>query len=153
MRKLLKIAILCTAAHTIAGYLFRRQRRQFAGDRRHILVVQGGSQLRPSAEEISDAVVSVMMGGVVLDLRQTTLMRRPAHLDILCIMGGLELVVPEDWKVTIDVEPAMGGIRDARSGTVDPERPPDLVISGRVVMGGVDISSEMPGRRKHSLRP
>jgi hypothetical protein len=70
MGRLLTIVLVCAAAQTGAAYLFRRQRRRYAGDRRHILVVQGGSQLRPSGDEISDTVVSVMMGGVVLDLRE-----------------------------------------------------------------------------------
>lgn len=145
MSRLLKIAILGIAAHAGAAYLFRQQRSKYAGSRRHILVVQGGSQLRPSGDEIEDAVISVMMGGVVLDLRETDLSRRPARLDILAIMGGLELVIPQSWKVRIDVEPAMGGIRDTRTGRIDPERALDLVLSGRVILGGLDISSELPG--------
>jgi hypothetical protein len=150
MGRMLKIAILGIAAHAGAAYLFHQQRARHAGHRRHFLVVQGGAQLRPTGDEIQDAVVSVMMGGLVLDLRETDLSRRPARLDILALMGGLELVIPESWKVSIDVHPTMGGIRDARTGRIDPERPVDLVLSGRVVMGGLDISSKMPrdgGRR------
>jgi hypothetical protein len=147
MRRLLTIVIACAAAQTGAAYLFRRQRKRYAGDRRHILVTQGGSQLRPSGDEIGDAVVSVMMGGVLLDLRESQLTDRPAHLDILSIMGGVQLVVPGDWKVRIAVESTMAGIHDGRTGTVDPERQPDIVLSGRVVMSGLDISSEMPGNR------
>jgi hypothetical protein len=153
MRRLIKLALLFAAAHSAAAYVFRHERRRYAADRRHILVVQGGAQLRPSEDEIADAVVSVMMGGVMLDLRGTQLTQRPARLDVLCVMGGLELIVPEDWKVRIDVEPIMGGIRDARSGSVDPERAPDLVLSGRVIMGGIDISSEMPGQARGRLSP
>lgn len=98
-----------------------------------------------SGDEISDAVVSVMMGGLVPDLRHTKLTRRPAHLDILSVMGGVQLVVPAEWKLRIDVEPTMAGIRDGRTGSIDAERPPDLVLAGRVVMSGLEISSEMPG--------
>jgi hypothetical protein len=151
MGRLLKIAILGIAAHAGAAYLFRQQRARYAGHRRHFVVVQGGAQLRPTGEEIQDAVVSVMMGGLVLDLRETDLSRRPARLDILALMGGLELVIPESWKVSIDVHPTMGGVRDARAGRIDPERPIDLVLSGRVVMGGLDISSEMLGERRRRL--
>jgi hypothetical protein len=147
MRRLLRLVMVCVAAQAGTAYLFRRQRRRYAGDRHHILVVQGGSQVRPSEDEISDAVVSVMMGGVVLDLRETQLTRRPAHVDILSIMGGVQLVVPGDWNVRIDVEPTMAGIRDGRTGSIDPARPRDLVLSGQIVMSGLDISSEMPGKR------
>jgi hypothetical protein len=74
--------------------------------------------------------------------------RRPARLDVLVITGGLQLVVPAGWKLRIDVEPDMAGIRDARTGSVDGEREPDLVLSGRIVMGGLDISTELPGERR-----
>jgi hypothetical protein len=153
MGRLLKIAILGIAAHAGAAYLFRQQRTRYAGRRRHFVVVQGGAQLRPTGDEIQDAVVSVMMGGLVLDLRETELSRNPARLDILALMGGVELVIPESWKVSIDVHPTMGGIRDARAGRIDPERPVDLVLSGRVVMGGLDLSSTMPGDRDRRLMP
>jgi len=147
LRNLLTVAIVCTTAQAAATYLFRRQRRRYAGDRRHILVTQGGSQLRPAGDEISEAVVSVMMGGVILDLRDIELARRPAHLHVLSIMGGVQLIVPANWSVRIEVEPTMGGVRDRRTGSVDPERPPDIVVSGRVVMGGLDISNEWPPAR------
>jgi hypothetical protein len=152
MRRLLTIVIACAAAQTGAAYLFQRQRKRYAGGRRHILVTQGGSQLRPSGDEISDVVVSVMMGGVVLDLRDTELAQRPAHLDVLSIMGGVQLVVPRDWKVRIDVEPTMAGIHDGRTGRIDSERKPDLVVSGRLVMSGLEISSEIPGRWNRMTR-
>lgn len=151
MRRLLTIVIACAAAQTGAAYLFRRQRKRYAGARRHILVTQGGSQLRLAGDEISDVVVSVMMGGVVLDLRDTELTQRPAHLDVLSIMGGVQLVVPRDWKVRIDVEPTMAGIHDGRTGRIDAEREPDLVVSGRLVMSGLDVSGEMAVGRNRMI--
>jgi hypothetical protein len=66
-------------------------------------------------------------------------------------MGGVEVLVPEDWKVQLDVQPTMGGVQDRRTGTIAPDRPVDLVLTGRVVMGGIDVGHELPkkgpGRR------
>lgn len=144
MRRLLAIVMVGAAAHVVAARWFRHTRRAHAGSRPHVLVVQGGAQRRLSGDELTDAVVSVMMGGVVLDLRETELRTRPARLDVLCVMGGVDLVVPEDWKVQADVSVLMGGIHDGRTGPIDADRPPDLVVSGQVVMGGIDVSNEMP---------
>jgi hypothetical protein len=152
MRRLAAFAVAAAAAHAMAAYLFRRQRRRYAGDRRHILVVQGGAELRPTADELEDLVVSVMMGGVVLDLRETALTRRPARIDMAVVMGGLVLVLPQDWKVCLDVEPTMGGMRDGRAKRADGDRPVDLVVAGRVVMGGLEVSSEVPGERWRRAR-
>jgi hypothetical protein len=139
MRRIVTVVVVWAAAHTAAAWLFRRQRTRYAGGRRHVMVVQGGAELRLTGEEIRDAVVSVLMGGVTLDLRDAQLARRPAHLDILTVMGGTELVVPEDWRVQVDLDTMMGGVTDERTGRIDPARPVDLVLSGRVVMGGVEI--------------
>ncbi|HVL56755.1 MAG TPA: LiaF domain-containing protein [Burkholderiaceae bacterium] len=144
IRRLFAIAVLGAAAKIAALSMFRQQRIRYAGQRRHFLVTQGGAQLRPAPDEIADAVVSVMMGGIVLDLRDTRLAQRPARLDVLCVMGGIELIVPADWKLRIDVEPLMGGVNDARSGSIDAERPVDLIVSGRVVMGGVETRDAWP---------
>jgi hypothetical protein len=52
--------------------------------------------------------------------------------------------VPEDWKVDIDVQPLMAGVRDDRSGASELEdRPTDLVLTGLVIMGGFDVASNM----------
>jgi hypothetical protein len=67
-------------------------------------------------------------------------------------MGGVQLVVPRDWKVRIDVEPTMAGIHDGRTGRIDSERKADLVVSGRLVMSGLEISSEIPGRWNRMTR-
>ena len=147
-RRLVTAAVVGAAAQTGAIYLFRERRRRYAGERTHILVTQGGAHLRPAGEEIRDAVVSVLMGGVALDMRMTDLPRRPAHLDILAVMGGVTLVVPATWNVRIDVEPTMAGIIDGRPGTVDHGRPPDLLVSGRVVMGGLAVRNELPRGRE-----
>lgn len=144
MRRIVTVVLVWAAAHTAAACLFRRQRTRYAGTRRHFLVVQGGAELEPGGDEIGDAVVSVMMGGLTLDLRDAQLTRRPATLEILTVMGGVELVVPAEWRVRVDVDTMMGGVTDRRTPRPQPERPPDLILSGRVVMGGLEILSQMP---------
>lgn len=146
MKRLLKALLVFTAAHAAAGLVFRKRRRLYAGERKHFLVTQGGAQVRPTPNELRDAVISVMMGGLRLDLREVKLDVRPAHLDVLAVMGGVELLVPEDWRVQSDVEAVMGGVEDAREGPADPDRPVDLSLRGRVIMGGLEITSPPPAK-------
>jgi hypothetical protein len=147
MRRLATIAIGIAAAQTAAAVVFRQRRRRYAGARRHLLVVQGGMELRMSADEIEDLVVSVMMGGVLLDLRAANLTRRPAHIDVTAVMGGVMLVVPEGWKVRLEGEAVMGGVRYATRQSADVDQEPDLVVFARVVMGGLDVTDRMPGEK------
>lgn len=147
MRRLATIAIGITAAHATAAVVFRQRRRRYAGTRRHILVIQGGMELRLSGDEIEDLVVSVLMGGVLLDLRAANLTRRPAHVDVMAVMGGVMLVVPEGWKVRFEGEAMMGGVRYVTKPGVDGEPEPDLVVFARVVMAGLHVTNRMPGDR------
>jgi hypothetical protein len=132
------------AAHAAAIYLFRSTRTRYAGSRRHVLVTQGGTQLRASHREMDDAVVSVLMGGALLDYRQADFDHRPERIDALVIMGGLQVVVPPGWNVRVEADVTMGGIRDMRPDPPDGGRPADLVITGQVVMGGLEIRGELP---------
>jgi hypothetical protein len=63
-------------------------------------------------------------------------------------MGGVQLLVPADWKVQVDVKPVMGGVQDARTRGADPDRPVDLVLTGRVMLGGLEVASKAPRPRR-----
>jgi hypothetical protein len=39
-------------------------------------------------------------GGQVIDLRGAALAQEGAHLDARCVYGGLQVIVPETWRVT-----------------------------------------------------
>jgi hypothetical protein len=144
LRRVVIIAAAIGAAHAGAILLFRTTRARDAGSRRHVLVTQGGVQLRAPNREMDDAVVSLLMGGALLDYRQQGSDHRLRRIDALVIMGGLQVVVAPDWNVRVEADVTMGGIRDTRPESPDADRPADLVITGQVVMGGLEIRDEPP---------
>ncbi|MGE3511612.1 MAG: LiaF domain-containing protein, partial [Vicinamibacterales bacterium] len=88
------------------------------------------------------AAMTTVMGMTRLDLRRTTMAGTQATVDVLGVMGGVEIVVPPSWIVDVQTTAVMGGVRDRRS-----ERPPDdsaaprLVVRGVIVAGGLTIQS------------
>jgi hypothetical protein len=63
-----------------------------------------------------------------------------AEVEVLVIMGGLDVYVPEDWNVINDVQVVMGAVEDNRKIGVPPgDR--TLVLKGFVMMGGVEIKT------------
>ena len=146
LRRLVIATAAVGAAHAAAMYLFRSQRARYAGNRRHVLVTQGGTHLRASANEMDDAVISVLMGGALVDLRHLNPDPRRLRLDVLVVMGGFQVVVPSAWNVRVEADVAMGGIRDLRSDVLDAQRPVDVVITGRIVMGGLEVLDELDRR-------
>jgi len=128
----------------VGTFLFRQNRQKAAAGKKHFLVTLGGGEFRAAGDEFNEAVVSVMMGGAVVDLRNAGMGAMPRQLDVMALMGGVQVIVPEDWTVRMDVRPMMGGARDSRTGAAGRSGQPDLVISGRVIMGGVEVRSQTP---------
>lgn len=89
--------------------------------------------------------IIAMMGGVALDFREAIL---PAvvTIDVTCIMGGIEIVVPPGVRLEVDGGGIMGAFEESGYGGV-PIGPdaPVIHVSGWAVMGGVDAAIRYPG--------
>lgn len=78
-------------------------------------------------------------GGQRLDLREATLAAEGATLRARCVFGGLQVLVPETWRVEVRSLPVFGGVDD-RSAGADGEGPV-LTIDALCVFGGVSIAT------------
>ena len=97
-----------------------------------------GNVSKVDAQDFAGAEIAVIMGGVELDLRQAS-MNAPATLQVFVLMGGLDIKVPNDWSVTINAVPLLGGIEDKSVPPALAQK--RLVINGFVLMGGIDIKN------------
>ena len=82
--------------------------------------------------------ISATCGGVMLDLRHTTLPEGDTILNIDATCGGFTLKVPSDWKIVNQCSFVLGGITDKRFA-VEMDNTRRLIITGRCVMGGGSI--------------
>lgn len=89
--------------------------------------------------------VFALMGGIDLDFSEAVLPPGVTNVEFLCLMGGLDIIVPEGINVEVKGVPIMGGIDKKVSDEHYPGRP-TLRIHGLAVMGGVDI--KYPKRKK-----
>lgn len=93
-----------------------------------------------TSKEFRGGEISAIMGGCELDLREAEMAGEQAVLDINIIMGGVEMRVPMGWTVIVEATPIMGGVEDrtypAKEGTIK-----RLIITGTVIMGGVEIKN------------
>lgn len=100
--------------------------------------ILGGVERTCSTQDFQGGELTAIMGGVEIDLREASISNPPAVLEIFALWGGIQLKVPEDWSVSVETRPVMGGV-------VDKTRPPrggsdkKLVLTGYAVMGGVEI--------------
>ena len=100
--------------------------------------VLGGVERTCSSQDFKGGQLTAFMGGCEIDLREASIASGPAVIDIFVMWGGVELKVPEDWRVTTETQPILGGVVDrTRAPKGGSEK--SLVLKGSAIMGGVEV--------------
>jgi predicted membrane protein len=114
-----------------------------AGDsnsRINALAFLGGFKRSNDSQDFRGGEATAIMGGCEIDLRKASIKEGEAVLDLTAIMGGIEIWVPEDWKVTLSGVPLLGGFEDKTHPT-GVESNKSLIVKGYAIMGGVEIKN------------
>jgi predicted membrane protein len=101
-------------------------------------VLFGGVERRNSSQDFKGGEVTAILGGCELDLRGASIANGEAVIDVLTFWGGIDIKVPEDWTVSIESMPFMGGCEDKtrhEKGSAGKH----LIVKGYVIMGGLQI--------------
>jgi predicted membrane protein len=105
--------------------------------------VFSGGERQIVSENFRGGKVSAVFGGIELDLTKAKLAPGRNDLEISCVFGGATIIVPDNWYITIEVTPVLGGFSDTRK--LSPGRTVDstsqLVIKGAVIFGGGEVKS------------
>jgi hypothetical protein len=80
----------------------------------------------------------MFMGGGEIDMRDARFAEREVAIHIVAIMGGCEVIVPEDATVRVTGVGIMGAFDHSGSGGGSPDGPV-ITINGAAFMGGVDV--------------
>jgi predicted membrane protein len=96
----------------------------------------GGIDRRVHTQDFRGGEITAIMGGCRLDLRQAS-MQGEAVLNVFAMWGGIEIRVPDDWAVSMEGTPLLGGFSEKTSPA--PGHAKRLVIRGVALMGGVDV--------------
>jgi predicted membrane protein len=99
-----------------------------------------GSDRRVVTEDFRGGDVTAIMGGHDIDLRPARISGGSAVIDLLVVMGGVDLIVPEDWRVSVEGLALMGAIEDHTRPPVGEPRG-TVVLKGLVFMGGVEVKN------------
>ena len=97
--------------------------------------------------------VRVLMGGAVLDLREARFAPGVTEIDVLAIMGGVEVLVPPGVRVECSGAAVMGGFSaDTRDVPDAPPGQPVVRLGGLAFWGGVDAQVRLPGETQKAYR-
>ena len=111
------------------------------GERLDEFAVFGGGDRMLRSKYFRGGNVTAIMGGFDIDLRDADIAGDSARIEMFVLMGGVDLKVPENWTVVIDVTPFMGGAdyspKNRRPSSEGPTKV--LTVSGFVCMGGIEV--------------
>jgi hypothetical protein len=93
-------------------------------------------------------VVSVF-GGIEIDLRQAVLSQREVTLNIVAIMGAVNITVPPGVRVTSSVADVFGNTSLPGEGTIDPNAPV-VTLTGMALFSSVSVQRRNPGSSRTS---
>jgi len=106
-----------------------------------LVTIFDGVEFASTAPAFRRGSVLTWYGGGTIDLRGATLDPAGAQLNVRALFGGIQLIVPETWRVEQRVVAILGGVSDSRDAIYD-QTGPLLSIAGWAVFGGIDVTSE-----------
>jgi len=119
-----------------------RQHAERAGNRPGSLALFSGTKIRDHSEHLTHTGVSAVFGGATLDLREAHIDDK-ASVDALALFGGVDILVPRDWRVDLGGVPIMGGYEDKTTGNGSlPPNAPTLDVTATAIFGGVTVANE-----------
>ncbi|HET7868331.1 MAG TPA: DUF5668 domain-containing protein [Burkholderiaceae bacterium] len=98
-----------------------------------------GMKLQNDSRSFKGGKVSVMFGGVELDLREAVMDGPEATITISASFGGVELRVPREWQVVVQMTATMGAVQDSSAPPAAPSH--RLILRGEALFGGVEIKN------------
>lgn len=123
----------------------RRVRRRFESsaiehtDEVSIDATFSGVKLQNDSRNFKGGRIVVTFGGVELDLREAVMDGPEVVIEIDARFGGIELRVPRDWQVMVQMHTTMGAAEDKSTPPVSPTH--RLVLRGETIFGGVEIKN------------
>jgi hypothetical protein len=104
----------------------------------------GGINRRIDSQEFEGGHLSAVFGGIEIDLSRANTKKDEIVIEADAVFGGIELRVPEKWRVTVQGAGIFGGYDDqthfSPTASADEKRP-HLIMTGSAVFGGVTVKN------------
>lgn len=122
---------------------------RIGGTPRHRLCIAIMSGVRRKGPWVVPPVCTAVafMGGVDLDLREARFSQPEVKIRAFAMMGGVNVIVPEDIEVDVTGIGFMGGFDHEASGSGVPGAPV-VRVTGLAFMGGVDVKRKLMKKPK-----
>lgn len=103
------------------------------------VAIFGGTERKFVSDNMQGGKITSIFGGSEIDLRGSNA-SDGAVIEIFCMFGGVELTLPEDWKVHMNTTAIFGGFSDARK-SISQNHTTTVYIKGFTMFGGGEIKN------------
>jgi len=144
-KALLGTAVLTGSALWVGrGILTRRLTKgDSESDEFSLAAVIGGAERASTATALRRGRVIAACGGVELDLRGAKLDPAGAELLVEAYLGGVQVRVPNEWRIAVEAHSTSGGVETNVAQPDDlPDDAPNLRVEAIARLGGVMITAE-----------
>jgi predicted membrane protein len=99
----------------------------------------GGADQTITSENFKGGEAKALFGGVKLDLRQAKASEEGIHLNLNALFGGVEVLVPKEWQLSITGTPILGAIDNKTSLKEGAEKIFKVSCRCTVAFGAIEI--------------
>ena len=104
----------------------------------NLFVLFSGNSSINQSSNFKGGKASAVFGGIELDLRGSQLKDNNGFLDVTALFGGVDIKVPDNWRVEMQGTPLLGGIENSTKPNPNSSAPV-LKISGTAIFGGIEV--------------
>ena len=113
-----------------------------AGNRVNSLVAFFGREVVNESQQFGGGSIFTVFGATEVDLRHARPVAGGAAMDVIVAFGGVDIVVPEGWRVDVKGIPLFGGWSNKTNRDRVSADAPLLSIEALVAFGGLDIGHQ-----------
>ena len=144
-RGLLATVVVTGSALWVARAILTRRltKGDSESDEFSLAAVIGGAERVSRATALRRGRVVAACGGVDLDLRAAKLDPAGAELRVEAYLGGVQVRVPNEWRLAVEAHSTTGGVETNVAQPDDlPDDAPNLRVEAIARLGGVIITAE-----------
>lgn len=136
--RLVKYGFVAALATAGAAKLLLESKAEPTTEEVDLVSIFQGIHLVSTASPFYGGKILNLFAGTALDLRKVQPAPTGIHLDLAVGFGGVNILVPEGWRISSSVTICAGGLNDATRTGADPDAI-TIYLTGFVAFGGVNI--------------
>lgn len=135
------LILLAIGVYILMPQFSRGRPGAFPENRISIFTVLGGGEYNTRSANLTGGHIVSILGGADVDIRDADIEGDGMEINVLALMGGVEIRVPLHWQVSMRAVPFLGGVSNQTTFLADKLQMPKktLVIRGLALMGGIDV--------------